>query len=301
MKIVNFKFEVNNRDKVFFPDKKYTKGDLMDYYEKISETIIPHIKNRPITMIRFPNGIADKQFYQKDAPDYFPDWITLKKIKKKDDASTNYVICNNKATLVYLASQACITPHIWLSKIDKLDYPDRMIFDLDPSEDDFLKVKSVAKKLKNLLNDTLNLPNYLMTTGSRGLHIVVPLQQKEKFDEVRSFAQSVAQYLEQCNAEEITTALRKNKRGNKIFIDTSRNAFGQTVVAPYGVRPKNGAPVATPLNWDEMDDPSLNSSQVYNMKNIFKRLERKIDPWKHINKDATTLNAAKKKLLEYYV
>ena len=299
MKVEKYSFEVSKRDKVFFPKKKYTKGDLMDYYEEISETMIPHIKDRPVTMIRFPHGIKDIQFYQKEAPDYFPDWIELKEVEKKEGGTTNYIICNNKATLVYLASQACITPHIWLSKKDKLEYPDRMIFDLDPSDNDFSKVKSVAKKLKNLLNNELGLPVYLMTTGSRGIHVVVPLQRNKTFDEVRAFSQSIAHYLENKNSEEITTAQRKDKRGTKLFIDTTRNAYGQTTVAPYGVRPKEGAPVATPINWDELT--SLHSSQYYNMKNIFKRLAHKDDPWKNMNQYAATINTAMRKLHENQV
>ena len=151
----NKSFEVSNLDKVFFPEEGYTKGDLIEYYEKISDTIIPYMKDRPVTMIRFPNGIEDKRFYQKDAPDYFPEWIETKAIKKQEGGKTNYVICNDKATLVYLANQACITPHIWLSRKDKIDYPDRMIFDLDPSKDDFSEVKTAAKKIRKLLEDEL--------------------------------------------------------------------------------------------------------------------------------------------------
>lgn len=292
MKVGQYTFEVSNRDKVFFPNKKYTKGDLIDYYEKISETIFPYLQDRPITMMRFPDGIHGKQFYQKDAPDYFPDWIELKEIEKKEGGTTNYVICNDKATLIYLTNQACITPHIWLSKKDKLEYPDRMIFDLDPSDDDFSKVKSVAKKLKNLLENQLGLPVFLMTTGSKGLHVVTPLQPNKKFNEIRDFTQSVAKYLEQHNGGEITTAIRKNKRGNKVFIDTTRNSFGQTTVVPYGIRPKEGAPVATPIGWDELT--SLPSSRYYHLKNIFKRLALKTDPWKNIDQQAATINTAKK-------
>ncbi len=297
MKIGEYTFEVSNRDKVFFPNKKSTKGDLMDYYEKNFETIFPYLQDRPLTMIRFPDGIQGKQFYQKDAPEYFPEWIELKEIEKKDGGTTKYVICNDKATLIYLASQACITPHIWLSRKDKLEYPDRMIFDLDPSDDDFSKVKSVAKRLKDLLADKLGLPVFLMTTGSKGLHVVSPLQRNTTFDEIRDFTQSVAEYLEQNdNDEEMTTAIRKNKRGNKVFIDTTRNSFGQTAVAPYSVRPIEGAPVATPIDWDELS--SLQSSQHYHIKNIFKRLAQKTDPWENMDQQAATINTARKKLAE---
>lgn len=288
-------FEVSNLDKVFFPKEGYTKGDLIDYYEKIADTMLPYIKDRPLTMIRFPNGIEDKQFYQKDAPDYFPKWIKTKAIEKQEGGTTNYVVCNDKETLVYLANQACITPHIWLSRQDRLDFPDRMIIDLDPSHDDFGEVKDAAKKIRKLLGEELGLPLYLMTTGSRGLHIVVPMKRTRDFDEVRKFAQKATRLLEQEYPDTMTTAARKNKRGEKLFLDVGRNAFGQTGVAPYSVRPINGAPVATPLDWDELDRSSL-SAQSYNIKNIFKRLGSKEDPWKDMDASAVSLTAAKKEL-----
>ena len=288
-------FEVSNLDKVFYPKEGYTKGDLIKYYEKIADTILPYMKDRPVTMIRFPNGIEDKQFYQKDAPDYFPDWIETESIAKQEGGKTNYVICNKKATLVYLANQACITPHIWLSRKDKLDYPDRLIFDLDPSRENFSEVKSAARKIRKLLGDELGLPVFVMTTGSRGLHVVVPLKRSLKFDEVRSFAQKAARYLEKLYPEVMTTAARKEKRENKLFLDVARNAFGQTAVTPYAVRPIEGAPVATPLEWEELGRSSL-SAQTYNIKNIFRRLAAKEDPWKDIDSSATDLSSATRKL-----
>ena len=294
-KFGNKKFEVSNLDKIFYPEEGFTKADLIEYYEKIADTILPYLKDRPVTMIRFPNGIKDKQFYQKDAPDYFPDWIETKAIKKHDGGETNYVVCNDKATLVYLANQACITPHIWLSRKDKTDHPDRMIFDLDPSRDDFDEVKDAAKKIRKLLKDQLGLPVFIMTTGSRGLHVVVPLKRTKKFDEVREFAQKAARYLEKQYHETMTTAARKNKREDKLFLDVARNAFGQTGVTPYAMRPIDGAPVATPLDWNELGRSSL-SAQSYNTKNIFRRLASKEDPWKNMDASAVSLTSAIKKL-----
>lgn len=288
-------FEVSNLDKIFFPKEEYTKGDLIGYYEKIADTMLPYMKDRPVTMIRFPNGIDDKQFYQKDAPDYFPEWIETKAIKKEDGGSTDYVICNDEETLVYLANQACITPHIWLSRKDKIDYPDRLIFDLDPSRDDFSEVISAAKKIGNFLKEDLSLPVYIMTTGSRGIHLVVPLKREHTFDQVRAFAQKIARYLEDQYPEEMTTAVRKNKREDKLFLDVARNGKGQTAVTPYAVRPIEGAPVATPLDWDELDKASL-SAQTYTIKNIFRRLGSKDDPWKDIDSKATSLKKAMEKL-----
>lgn len=290
-------FEVSNLDKVFFPKEGYTKGDLIEYYEKISDTILPYLKDRPLTMIRFPNGIDDKRFYQKDEPDYFPKWIKTKSVSKKEGGKTNYVVCNDKETLVYLANQACVTPHIWLSKIDKIEKPDRLIFDLDPSNGDFSEVKTAAKQVKKLLEDELGLLVFVMTTGSRGLHVVAPIKPKKTFDEVREFAQEAAKYLESQHPDTMTTAVRKNKREDKLFLDVARNGKGQTAVTPYAVRPIEGAPVATPLDWDELDKSSL-SAQTYNIKNIFRRLGSKGDPWKDIDEQAKDLDSAIKKLEE---
>ncbi|WP_373055780.1 non-homologous end-joining DNA ligase [Zunongwangia sp. H14] len=291
-----FEFEITKREKIFFPKEGYTKGDLIDYYEKIAEVMLPHLQERPITMLRFPNGIEDKRFFQKDEPDYFPDWIHTTEIEKQDGGTTCYVLCNNKSTLIYLANQACITPHIWLSKKDQPDFPDRMVFDLDPSEDNFNEVKRAALIFKEFLEEKLNLPVFLMTTGSRGLHVVVPLKPEKNFDEIRAFAQEIAHYLEKKHPQEFTTAARKNKRGNKLYLDVARNGFGQTTVAPYAVRPIAGAPVATPIEWEELS--SLDSSQKYTIKNIFRRMGRKEDPWKKITAKAVTLDSAEKKLKE---
>ncbi len=297
MKIGNHDIEISNREKKFFPEQNYTKGNLIDYYEKIYDIMIPHMKDRPISMLRFPDGIDGKKFFQKDAPDYFPDWIEKKQVKNQDGTTTNYVICNDKASLVYLVNQACITPHIWLSKKDKLRFPDRMIFDLDPADEDFSKVKWAALTLKKLLQDCLGFPTFLMTTGSRGVHIVVPLKRERSFDEVRSFAQQISVYLETQYPDVFTTAIRKNKRGNKIYLDVARNSYAQTTIAPYGVRPLNGAPVATPLDWNELEKQEIHA-QSYTIQNIFKRLGRKGDPWENIDDAAVSMDKAQKKFNE---
>src|SRR5690606_1219975 len=288
-----YSFEISNTDKVFFPESKYTKGDLIEYYEKISETMLPYLKDRMVTMVRFPNGIQGVKFYQKETPEYFPKWIDKKLIQNREEGTTNYVICNKKATLVYLANQACITPHIWLSRKDKPEKPDKLIIDLDPEVDDFSKVKTIALKTRNLFEKTLELPTYVMTSGSRGLHVVVPLKRTRNFDKVREFAQLVANHLEKENPELVTTAARKNKREGKIYLDVGRNAFGQTAVAPYAVRPIEGAPVATPLEWDELNESSLNS-QSWNIKTIFNRLKKNGDPWEEMQKKAVVLTSAEK-------
>lgn len=288
------KFSVSNTEKIFFPKEKYTKGDLIDYYEKIAPVMLPYIKDRLITMVRFPDGINGKKFYQKGAPDYFPKWIKTKEIENRDGSTTNYVIANDQATLVYLANQASVTPHIWLSKRDKPEKPDRLIIDIDPEVDDFEKVKTTATKFKKILEEELGLPTFVMTTGSRGLHITIPLKRTRTFDQVREFAQSVANLMEKENPDLVTTAARKNKREGKIYLDVGRNAFGQTGVTPYAVRPIDGAPVATPLKWEELED--LTSAKEFNIRSIFDRLEKTGDPWENIEDHTVSLTHAEKKL-----
>jgi bifunctional non-homologous end joining protein LigD len=282
--------EITNPDRILFSKSKITKGDLIDYYQDIAPKILPYLKNRPLTMQRFPNGIDKEGFYQKDAGSYFPSWIKRIEIPKQDGV-VNYVVCNNTATLVYLANLACIPMHPWLSKIDKLNYPDRMIFDLDPSGKNFAQVQQTALQLKKVL-ETLKLKPYVMTTGSRGLHVVVPLKRVHTFDVVKEFAHDVARYMVNLNPKLLTIELRKNKRGKKIFVDWLRNGLGATAVAPYSVRAREGAPVATPLHWDEVDDAWLRSD-TYTIKTLFARIKKIKDPWKDIEKKATSLKKAR--------
>jgi bifunctional non-homologous end joining protein LigD len=301
MSIINFgrySFKTSHDEKIFFPKSKITKGDLISYYNEIADIMLPHIKDRPVSMLRMPDGIKGEVFFQKDASGYFPKWIVTKKIKKKD-GSVNHVICSNKATLVYLANQACVTPHVWLSKIEKLNYPDRLIFDLDPpgKNGDFGKVKSAAKVFYYFLGNELGLNTFLMTTGSRGLHVVVPIYSNENFDVVREFGQDIAKVISNLHPREMTIEVRKNKRKGRIFLDTARNAYAQTAVPPYSVRPNENAPVAAPIDWDELSNKKLDS-QSYNIKNIFKRLNNTSDPWKNINQKRNGLKKARKILNE---
>lgn len=286
--------ETSKEDKVFFPGDGGTKGDLIGYYKDIAETMLYYLKDRPLTMHRYPDGIKKEDFYQKEVPDYFPKWITTAKIKLKGDGGQKQVVCNNTATLIYITDQACITPHTWLSKKDKLSHPDRLIFDLDPSDNEFSKVRKAARKLKDILEE-IGLTPFVMTTGSRGLHVVSPLDRSANFDRVREIAKQISKALVEKYPEDLTTQSRKNKRGGRIFLDYLRNAYGQTSVPPYAVRAKPGAPVATPLNWDEIGSSKLDP-QSYNIKNIFKRLGRKDDPWKGIGKRASSISKAAKML-----
>ncbi len=293
IKVGSYTISISNQDKVLFPDDGITKADLINYYYSIAPLMLLYVKNRPITMHRYPMGINHEGFYQKNAEDYFPSWVKRIPIKTEEHKTVNYVVIDKVATFVYLANLGCITPHIWLSTLRALDNPDRLIFDLDPSGKnfDFSLIKKTALSFKKLLED-LDLVPFVMTTGSRGLHVVVPLKGTMSYDVVRPFARSLAQQLVQQDPEHLTVDVSKKKRGKKIFIDYLRNSFSATGVAPYAVRARNHAPIATPLAWDELSD--LRSSDMYTMKTIFKRLEKHGDPWHDIDKHARTLTYALK-------
>lgn len=284
LKVGRYAIELTHEDKRIFPG--ISKGEFVAYYQTIAPIILPYMKNRPVTMHRFVNGIAQEGFYQKDAGSYFSSWISTKAIKKQGGGVVHYVVCNNAATLVYLANQLCITPHIWLSKIDKLRYPDRMIFDLDPSINNFRYVCKVAERLRELLQ-ARELTPFVMTTGSRGLHVVTPLKRTHTFNQVRAFARTIAQEIVNDDPKRCTLEFYKQQRKSAIFIDILRNTYAQTSVAPYAVRARPGAPVATPLLWDEL--PDLRSSHYYTIRTLQKRLETVGDPWDFITRYARSL------------
>lgn len=284
---------VSNRDKVFFPESGLTKGDLIDYYRRIADVALPHLRGRPVSMHRFPDGIGKDGFFQKNIPDHFPQWIERKTLGK-EGGSVTHVVANDAATLVYLADQGCITPHVGLSRVDRIDAPDRLVFDLDPSDEDFAKVQGAARKVKAVL-DEFGLNAFVQTTGSRGLHVVVPLDRSACFEEVRPFARTLAEHLAGQYPDLLTVEQRKAARGRRVFVDYLRNAYAQTMVATYAVRAIEGAPVAAPLTWSEALADGL-SPRKYTIENIFRRLGQKDDPWAGIDGEAQSLADARARL-----
>ena len=293
IKIGGRSIELSRQEKVLFPKSGITKGDLVSYYQMIAPHMLPFIKNHPITLQRFPNGIAHEWFYQKDVPDYFPSWIPTIPIEKKEGGKVNYVQINNAAVLVYLANQAVVSFHTLLGTKNKLLYPDRLIFDLDPVKNDFKKVKEGAFALHDLLT-SLSLDPHVMLTGSRGAHVIVFLKQVHTFEQVRAFANSCAHYLISKNPTLFTLEIRQKKRKAALFLDTLRNGFSAMAIAPYSVRPLEGAPIATPVLWQELK--TIQESTAFNITTIAKRLKTKKDPWQHAFKVKYTLSAATKKL-----
>jgi len=286
--------EIGNADKVLFPDAGITKADLADYYARIADTMLPHLAGRPVTMQRFPDGISEDGFYQKRAPDHFPDWIRRVSVEVEERGEAQpQVVCDDAATLLYLVDQACVTPHVWLSRADALHHPDRLIFDLDPPSSDFAPVCFAARRLRETL-DTVGLISFVMTTGSQGAHVVVPLDGSATFDTVRTFAKDLADVVAARHPDRLTTAVRKNKRQGRLFLDYLRNAYAQNSVAPYAVRALPSAPVATPLDWSELGGTP--HAQTYTLNNIFRRMGQKTDPWSLIHEESSSLATPRKRL-----
>jgi bifunctional non-homologous end joining protein LigD len=294
VKVDGHELELSSLGKVLFPADGITKGDLIDYYGRIARLMLPHIKDHPVTLQQFPAGIGEKGFYHKQIPDYFPDWIERASVEVLETGEIQpEPIANDAATLVYLANQNTITLHMWLSRADRLYYPDRMIFDLDPPGE-FEVARSTAFLVKDLLEE-VGLAPFVMTTGSRGLHVVTPLDRSAHFDETRDFAKDLAQLLADRHPDTLTIEMRKAEREGRLFLDYVRNGYAATGVAPYSLRPRPGAPVATPLTWDELRDPDLRASS-YTLRNIWDRLDTFTDPWRGMMRNARGLKEPRRKL-----
>jgi bifunctional non-homologous end joining protein LigD len=263
---------VTSLDKPFFPDAGISKGDVIDYYRRIAEHVVPLWRDRPISLQRFPDGIGQGGFFQKQAGDYFPDWLRTTS-QPKEGGTVDYAMVQDAASLVYLANQGTITFHIGLSRVDAIDKPDRMVFDLDPSDGDFAKVQRAARLVRDAMDDA-GFDPWVQTTGSKGLHIIAPLDAKRDFDTVREEAQAMARVIAEAAPDLTTVEQRKAKRGDRVFLDVGRNAYGQTHVGPYSLRANPGAPIATPLDWDEALAGDMHP-QRYTLKNIFRRLAHK--------------------------
>ena len=294
MRIGNQTIEVSSLDKVYFPADGLTKGDLIDYYLSVADTIIPHLVRYGVTMHRFPDGLEGDDFVQKSASN-FPDWVSTVTIPRRRGGSFEAPIVDSKATLAYLANQAVITLHPYLSRVDDLEHPDKMIFDLDPAENggDPEDARIGALRLRDILTE-LDLTAWVQTSGSKGYHVGVPLYRELGFDDVRQYAHDVALLLVRRHPERYTVEQRKNKRQGRVFVDTLRNAYGATAVAPYSVRALPGAPVATPIEWDEVEEGT--EPRDWDLKNILKRLAQRDDPWADIRRHGRSLSSRRKRL-----
>ena len=284
--------EIPRPGKIMFPSG-ITKADLANYYRKVADAMLPHLAGRPLNLERYPDGIEGERIIQQHASKHFPSWVRLADVPARK-GTVKHVLAGDSATLVYLAGQACITFHRWLSRTDRLDRPDQLVVDLDPSDGSTADVRRAARIIGELMSE-LGLVPWLMSTGSRGYHVVVALQRRADSDTVRAFSRDLARLAAAREPRLFTTEQRKAKREGKILLDVMRNAYGHTSVAPYSVRPRANAPVATPLRWDELDDPDARPD-LWTLASVPERLERRGDPWRQMKRQAQSLTAARKQL-----
>jgi bifunctional non-homologous end joining protein LigD len=286
------RIQISRPEKALFPCG-ITKAELADYYGQVAAAMLPHLKGRPLNLERYPDGIGGERIMQQRAGRYFPDWIKRVCVPKRG-GTVDHVAAADAGTLVYLAGQACITLHSWLSRKDALDRPDRLIFDLDPSDGKPAEVRRAARVMVELLRE-LGLQPWAMTTGSRGYHIAIPLERRSDFDGVRVFAREVAALASRREPRLFTTEQRKAKREGRILIDVMRNAYAHSAVAPYAVRAKPGAPVATPLHLEELHDSGTRADR-WTLRTVLKRIEQAGDSWAQISRHRQTITGAQRQV-----
>lgn len=288
------KVEFSNLDKIFWPQEKITKGDVINYYDSMADYILPFLKDRPQSMRRTPDGIKTPGFFQKNVAGMVPKWIKTKKIKSDSaDEAVEWLLCQDKDTLLYLANLGCIEMNPWSSRVGSLNNPDYIIFDLDPNKADIKKLVTTAKKVKEIL-DKLKIKAYLKTSGGKGLHVFIPVLPKYTYEQTRNFSHLISQMVNR-ELPEITSLERMpDKRIGKVYLDFLQNGKGKTMASIYSIRPREGAGVSTPLEWEELNDKL--DLQKFNINTIPARLKKKGDLWKDFFKDSLDLNAVLKNM-----
>ncbi|HVZ85757.1 MAG TPA: non-homologous end-joining DNA ligase [Polyangia bacterium] len=288
---------VTHPEKVLFPESGITKGELCDYYRTIAPLMLPHVSGRPITMDRYPAGIEKKGFIQKDVVKGFPAWLERVEVERRDEkigGVVHYPVAHDARTLVWLANQNSITPHVWTSRAPQLDRPDVCVFDLDPPGDDSKTLGAAALSVRDLLQE-LGLPAFVKTSGSKGFHIVVPLDGHTDFATVWRFGHGAGAVLVKRNPEVFTQEFIKADRGGRIFVDTGRNAPGATFAAVYAVRPKPNAPVSAPCTWAEIERGAV-TPQTFTLRTMAARIADVGDLWRDLESEARSLHGPLAKL-----
>ena len=279
---------ISNPDKVLFPDDGITKEDLARYYAAVAPVMTAHIKDRPLNLWRWNRGIGNELVIQQAIPKGAPDWVKRVTVPRRRGGDVTHAVGGEAATLVWLANQNCITPHCWTARCDKPDQPDRIVFDFDPPDDGDGHIDAIragALAAGDLLREK-GLTPYAMTSGSRGIHVVAPLRRGPDSDTVRTRAGELAEEVAGRLPDQLTTSWRKEGRGGRVLVDAARNTYAQTAVAPYAVRAKPGAPVATPMFWDEVADAE---PRRWTLRDVPARLQERGDPWEGIASAAAPL------------
>jgi bifunctional non-homologous end joining protein LigD len=279
---------ITHPEKVMFPDDGITKGELAAYYELVAPAMLPHLIGRPVTMERFHRGIGAKGFFQKNVAKGAPDWLERVAVPKKDGV-VNYPVVSDARGLMWLVNQNCITPHVWTSRTPDLTHPDICVFDLDPLEDDAPVLRDATLLLRDLLAE-LGCLSWVKTSGSKGFHVVVPLDGKADSGKVARFAHAVGRALVRRDPVHLTQEFYKADRGGRILIDTGRNEFTATYAATYAVRPKPGAPVSAPCTWEEVESGRA-EPQTFTLRTMKMRLDAVGDLWSALHRTPGVLPA----------
>jgi bifunctional non-homologous end joining protein LigD len=281
---------ISHPDKVLFPDDGITKLDLANYYAAVAPVMVEHTRDRPLNLWRWNAGIANDVVVQQAIPKGAPEWVRRVTVSRRKGGEITKVVGGEAATLVWLANQNCITPHVWTARFDKPDSPDRIVFDFDPPDEGdshFEAIRAGALAIGELMRER-GLSPYAMTSGSRGIHVVAPLRRGPDSDTVRTVAGEMADEVAARLPDQLTTSWRKEGRGGRVLVDAARNTYAQTAVAAYAVRAKPGAPVATPLAWEELSAPDL-SPRRWTVRDVPARLSERGDPWAGIGSAAAPL------------
>ena len=285
---------ITHPEKVLFPDDGITKGELAGYYESIAPIMLPHLRGRPVTMERYPAGIGSEGFWQKNVSRGFPEWLERIAVPKKGGTVHHPLVTNTRA-LLWMVNQNAITPHVWVSRVPKLRYPDVCVFDLDPSrEDDPDTLRAAALGVRDLLNE-IGLPSWVKTSGSKGFHIVLSLDGKSDTGEVARFAHEVGTVLVKRDPRRLTQEFSKADRGDRILIDTGRNGYSATFAAAYAVRAKPGAPVSAPCTWAEIERGAV-SPRALTLRTMADRIEKVGDLWSDMPRRRRALGRAAARL-----
>jgi bifunctional non-homologous end joining protein LigD len=283
---------ITHPGKVLFPDDGITKGELAAYYEMIAPVMLPHIRGRPITMERFHRGIGEKGFFQKDVSKGFPAWLERVEVQKKGGV-VHHLIVTDARSLVWLANQNSITPHVWIARVPDLWHPDICVFDLDPSEEQPELLSATAIALRDLLSE-LGLESWVKTSGSKGFHIVVPLDGSADYGDVGKFANAAGTLLVRRDPKHLTQEFSKADRGGRILVDTGRNAYHATFAAAYAVRARPGAPVSAPCTWDEIKNGA--GPRAFSLRGMVDRVAAAGDLWSEMLLRRQTLTPAMEQL-----
>jgi bifunctional non-homologous end joining protein LigD len=290
--------KLSSADRVLFPDDGVTKGDLFAYYDRVAPAILPHLRDRPFTLKRYPHGITADVYFQKQVPRGTPDWIPTRQFtthpREGGSRQVDFALINSREALLWTVQVNCIDMNAWYSRVDKPDKPDYVVFDLDPpdGEGGFELAIEVAHLVRGLL-DELELPGYVKTSGADGIHVLAPIQRRAGFDDTYAFAESASRLLEERHPGKVTTEWLKRKRSG-VLLDHRQNGWGKTIASVYSVRPKPGAPVSTPLRWEELT-PGVRPRD-FTMQVALQRVQQHGDLYLPVLEEARPLGAAARKL-----